>query len=316
MNSQARDIETGILPGDDTSIGDLPTEQRNPRTMSLDECSSLEIVRLMNEEDSRIAASVRNALPAIARLVDAVTARLQEGGRLFYAGAGTSGRLGMLDAAECPPTFGVDPAMVQCLMAGGPGVMARAGEAAEDAEQGGRDAVAGAELGTDDILVGIAASGRTPFVRGAILEARSRGCFTAVVTNHMRSPLGKLADVAIDVPVGPEVVTGSTRLKAGTAQKMILNMISTASMVRLGKVYSNLMVDVTASNEKLRDRARRIVSRAAGIDIEDAARFLDDAGGSAKIAILMASSGCSRSSAEARLFRQNGNLRRALADAG
>jgi N-acetylmuramic acid 6-phosphate etherase len=270
----------------------------------------------MNREDAAVAPAVEQALPAVARLVNCVAARLREGGRLFYVGAGTSGRLGLLDAVECPPTFGVEPERVQCLMAGSAAAWERAVEGAEDDEAAGGCAVADAGISAQDALIGIAASGRTPFVLGAVREARSRGCATGAITNYPGSPLGQAVDIAVEVAVGPEVLTGSSRLKAGTAQKMVLNMISTAVMVQLGKAYGNLMVDVRATNVKLTDRARRIVAEISGLPLAEAAAYLEQSGGSAKTAAVMARLHCGRAEAEARLVEAGGALRRVLEAAG
>ncbi|HET6384203.1 MAG TPA: N-acetylmuramic acid 6-phosphate etherase [Armatimonadota bacterium] len=293
-------------------LAELATEQQDPAGARLDEMGSLEIVRLMNAEDAGIARAVEAALPQIARMVDQIVDRMTRGGRLFYVGAGTSGRLAALDAVECPPTFGADPDQVQCLLAGGPEAWARAKEGVEDDASAGAGAVEQAGLTPADILVGVAASGRTPFVRGAIGAARERGCVTGIITNHPGSLLGKLADIAIEIPVGPEVLTGSTRLKAGTAQKMALNMLTTAAFAQMGKVYGSLMVDMRATNSKLRDRAQRIVAAAAGVSDDTAARLIDQAGGSAKTAIAMSRLNCDRAEAERLLCAHGGSLRAAL----
>ena len=296
------------------SLGWLATEQQNPASANLDELDSFEIVQLMNREDAAIAEAVKAALGPVAVLVDRVVDCFSKDGRLFYVGAGTSGRLGSLDAAECPPTFGADPDRVQCLMAGGPGAWLNAVEGAEDSEYAGAKAVSDAGICPSDVVVGIAASGRTPFVLGAIHEARRRGCFTAAIANVSGSLIGSAADLTIEAPVGPEVLTGSTRLKAGTAQKMILNMITTASMVRSGKAYGNLMVDVRATNAKLRDRALRMVVQGAGVDSGRAATLLEAGGGSSKLAILMALRRCSKEDAEQLLQANRGMLRNAARD--
>jgi N-acetylmuramic acid 6-phosphate etherase len=288
------------------------TEQENPRTSRLDQLSSLEVVRLMNEEDARVAAAVERVLPDVARAVDGIVERLKSGGRLFYVGTGTSGRLGVLDAAECPPTFGVAPDLVQGIIAGGYEACYRAVEASEDdREAGGRD-LAARGAGGRDAVVGIAASGRTPYTVGAIEHARSIGAFTAGITCVPESPLAQACEVPIVPVVGPEVVTGSTRLKAGTAQKMVLNMLSTATMVRLGYVSGNRMSNLQTRNAKLRERAVRIIMAEIGADEETARRTLAAAGGSVQTAIVMGQTGAAREAAE-RALKQAGNVvRRAV----
>ena len=289
-----------------------PTEQRNPRTLDLDVRDTREILEIMNDEDARVPAAVRAALPAIARVVDEVVARWGRGGRLFYFGAGTSGRLGVLDASECPPTFSSPPELVQGFIAGGDRALRRSVEAAEDRPESGAEDVENAGVGESDVVVGIAASGTTPYVLGAVAEARRRGAFTACVTCNPGSPLAAAVDQPIEVAVGPEVVTGSTRLRAGTAQKLVLNMLTTASMVRSGKVYGNLMVDLTASNQKLRRRAERIVASVTGMPETKTMPYLEATGYRAKPAILMALTGCSAEEAERRLNEASGFLRAAL----
>lgn len=291
------------------------TEQRNPASQDIDEKSTLDILRVMNAEDARIAAAVAEAIPQIGRAVDAIVEAWRRGGRLFYFGAGSSGRLGVLDASECPPTFSVPPEQVQGIIAGGDGALRRSVEGAEDHPEGGAADVAAAGVGQRDVVVGIAASGATPYVLGALREATSRGACTVSLACNRQAPISALADVAIEVEVGPEVISGSTRLKAGTAQKLVLNMLSTASMVRSGKVFGNLMVDLTASNEKLRRRARRIVRSATGVDECEADTLLRQTGFRGKPAILMALAGCSAAEADARLAAAGGMLRVALQSA-
>jgi N-acetylmuramic acid 6-phosphate etherase len=292
--------------------GTLPTEQRNPRSLTLDRLSTRGILRLINAEDRRVPAAVAREIPSIARAVDAVVRAIASGGRVIYIGAGTSGRIGLLDALEWPPTFGVSQDLVQAVVAGGAQATIGSAAPAEDDADAGRAAVAGLGVGARDVVIGIAASGVTPFVVGAADEARRRGATVVGLCNAPRAPLARMAHIVITPAVGPEVLTGSTRMKAGTSQKLVLNMISTAAMVRLGKAYTNLMVDVTPGNQKLVARARRIVAQAAGVDLQQSARLLDEAGGSAKVAIVMALGGTTRADAEARLIRSGGHVRAAV----
>lgn len=289
------------------------TEQRNAATMELDLLSTLEMVQVIAAEDARVAAAVAKTLPAVAAAVDAISARMRRGGRLIYAGAGTSGRLGALDAAECPPTFNTPPDQVVALMAGSAHALARAVEGAEDDEAGGAAEIAALGAGVDDCLVGIAASGRTPYVMGAMAEARHRGSLVVSIACVDPSPMAELAEVAIAPVTGPEVLTGSTRLKAGTAQKLVLNMISTGVMVRLGKTYGNLMVDMQPSNAKLRRRAQRIVAQATGLDAASAETLLARCDGDVKTAIVAALADVSPEAARARLAATGGNVRGAIA---
>src|SRR5437588_805954 len=282
------------------------TEAENPRTANLSSLSSLEIVSAMNDEDSHVAVAVREVLPAIAAGVDGIVERLREGGRLFYIGTGTSGRLGVLDAAECPPTFGVPPELVQAVIAGGYEACHRAVEASEDdAEAGARD-LKTRGFAAKDALVGIAASGRTPYTVGAVEYARRLGALTVAITCAPQSPITKAAAISITAVVGPEVVAGSTRLKAGTAQKMILNMLSTATMVRLGYVTGNRMTNVHTRNAKLRARALRILQAEARLTETNAKQFLDSANGDLTLALVMSKTGCSRTEAELALRRSQG----------
>jgi N-acetylmuramic acid 6-phosphate etherase len=296
---------------------ELPvTEQENPRTHEIDRLPVAEIVRLMNEEDERVAGAVRLALDDVARAVEGVVERLRGGGRLFYIGTGTSGRLGVLDAAECPPTFGVSPELVQGIIAGGYSATYQAVEASEDDRAaGGRD-LDGRGLSGKDAVVGIAASGRTPYTVGALEHARSVGAFTAAVTCVPASPITLVPEVSIVAVVGPEVIAGSTRLKAGTAQKMILNTLSTATMIRLGYVTGNRMTNLLPRNEKLRARSARILSAEAGLDADDARAALEAAGGHLPTALLMAKTACSRSEAEQALTAARGNLQQAIGSLG
>jgi len=290
------------------------TERSNPASERLDAMTTLEIVDLMNAQDSLVPAAVHAAREAIARAVELVVAALGAGGRLFYIGAGTSGRLGTLDAAECPPTFGTDPDQVQAVIAGGREALVCAIEGAEDRAEDAAAALRERGFAAGDVLAGIAACGLTPFVRGGLEFARGLGARTLFITcNPSPSDLPP-ADVVIAVDVGPEVLTGSTRLKAGTATKLILNTLTTAAMVRLGKCYGNLMVDLRATNAKLRARAARILRQLCGLDDAAARRTLAEAGGELKVAILMARLGLARDAAIALLERHRGILRRALGE--
>ena len=294
------------------NLNGMTTERRNPRTMQLDTMSELEIVTVMNEEDARVPLAIAKKLPQIAQAAHWAAEAFAQGGRLFYMGAGTSGRLGVLDAAECPPTFGVDPGMVVGLIAGGEKAFIKAVEGAEDDRALGQSDLEAHNLTAKDVVIGIAASGRTPYVLGGLAYARSVGCRTAAIACNPGSAVGKAADLAIEVEVGPEVLTGSTRLKSGTAQKLILNMISTASMVRAGKAYQNLMVDVMQTNEKLHVRAENIVIDATGVERAEARRAIDAAGGSVKCAITMLLAGCDADEARRRLDEAKGHVRAAI----
>ena len=288
------------------------TESRNPASTSIDTLDAHGIVAIIAAEDAKVAPAVAACAGAIAQLVEAAAERIWHGGRLFYIGAGTSGRLAVLDAVECLPTYSVGSDRVFALLAGGPAALTNSIEDAEDdANQGARD-VATAELGADDVLVGIAASGRTPYVLGGMAEARRRGAFVGGVSCALPTPMAALADVLIAPVVGPEVVTGSTRMKAGTAQKLVLNMLSTATMIRLGKTYGNLMVDVIPGNQKLRARAATIVAQATGLDLAEAAALLEQAGGIPKTAIVMALAHVDAERAQSLLEQAAGRVRQAL----
>ncbi|RMF78541.1 MAG: N-acetylmuramic acid 6-phosphate etherase [Chloroflexi bacterium] len=290
------------------------TEQRNPRTMHIDHAATLDIIHIMNDEDATVAHVVRDAAPEIARAVDAIAPRMERGGRLIYVGAGTSGRLALIDAVECVPTFNVEPDRVQALLAGGNDAFVRSIEGAEDDRAQGAVDVRALNLTADDSVVGIAASGRTPYVVGALQAARDDGVLTIAVSCNAPAPILDIADIAIAAPVGPEVVTGSTRLKAGTAQKMILNMLSTATMIRLGKVYSNLMVDVQIVNEKLAARAVRIVAEATHATEAEARALLQQSDNQIKVAIVMRLLNVSADEARAILQQSRGKLGEALAN--
>ena len=292
-------------------LSSLPTEARNPATENLDSLSPLELAQAMHIADREALAAVEYELPQVARAIEAIAAYLDSGGRLFYLGAGTSGRLGVLDASECPPTYNTPPELVQGLIAGGDAALRRSVERAEDDESQGRRDLEQHGFSAKDVLIGIAASGRTPYVLGGIRYARSLGALTIGLSCVPGSELAEAADLAITPATGPEVVTGSTRMKAGTATKLILNMLSTGALVRLGYVYGNLMVNVQPTNTKLRDRAARIISTITGLPHPDSAALLEHAG-SVKTAIVMHGLGLSREEAEQRLLVARGRLRTAL----
>ena len=290
----------------------LVTEQRNPRSMNIDKASVEEILTIINTEDHSVPHAVAQELPYIAQAVEIVTAALENGGRLFYVGAGTSGRLGILDASECPPTFGTSPEIIQGIIAGGKEAVFRAQEGAEDVASHGADALYSAGVRPQDVVCGIAASRRTPFVVGAMAEARRIGCKTLFLTCNPRSTFDVEVDVAICVVVGPEVIMGSTRMKSGTAQKLVLNMITTASMIRLGKVYQNMMVDLQMTAEKLTQRSRRTVMTVTGLSYDEATEALAAANGHVKTALVMILSSVSREEAITRLEKSGGFVRGAL----
>lgn len=290
----------------------LVTEQINQKTVDLDIMSIRDALLIMNEEDAYVAQAIRKVIPEIEKTVKIVIEAFQKGGRLIYIGAGTSGRLGILDAAECPPTFGTNPEQVIALIAGGEKAILHAIEGAEDSEILGVNDLKNINLNGSDVVVGLAASGRTPYVVAALKYAKEVGSKTISIACNENSLIGKIADIAIEVIVGPEVLTGSTRLKAGTAQKMILNMISTISMVGIGKVYKNLMVDVQRTNEKLEQRALNIIMNATDVELETAKEALEDAKGSVKLAITMILLNCDLETAQAKLRESNGNIRKAI----
>jgi len=295
-------------------LNTLTTEAIDPALTEWDALDTLTRLRLMNDEDAKVAAAVALELPQIARAVARAAASLRAGGRLIYVGAGTSGRLGVLDASECPPTFGVAPGVVTGIIAGGEGAMFQAVEGAEDDPEAGAAAMVEADVTARDTVVGLSASGQAPFVLGALQQAAKRGAATVALTNNRPSALEAAALITIAPVVGPEVLAGSTRLKSGTAQKMVLNMISTNAMVEVGKTYGNLMVDVQATNTKLRARAARIVRQVTGATPERITETLAAADGSAKVAILMLQTGLSAADARARLSHSGGFLRRALSE--
>ncbi len=288
------------------------TETRNPNSQDLDMMSALEIVTLMNQEDRKVCLAIEEVLPEISKLVDIVAATFEKGGRLIYMGAGTSGRLGVLDASECPPTYGVSPDMVVGIMAGGDYALRNDVVGDEDKPELGKQNLIENNLTKNDVVVGIAASGRTPFVIGGLEYAKELGCTTAAIACNKGSAIGKIADIAIEAEAGPEVLTGSTRLKAGTTQKMILNMITTASMVRCGKAYQNLMVDVVQSCDKLCVRIENIVMDATGVSREEARAAIDEADQSAKLAITKILTGTDVVTARELLEKAKGHVRTAI----
>jgi len=293
---------------------ELPiTEQENPNTLNLSELPPADIVRLMNEEDSLVAPAVRLVLPAIAKATEGIVGRLRKGGRLFYIGTGTSGRLGVLDAAECPPTFGVAPELVQAVIAGGYEACHRAVEASEDDSDAGVDDLRQGGFTKNDALVGISASGKTPYTVGAIKYARELGAFTVAVACVPGSPIAKAAEISIVAVVGPEVVAGSTRLKAGSAQKMVLNMLSTATLVKLGYVTGNRMTNLQTRNAKLRERAVRIIVAETGLTKEAAGQILQAAEGDLRVALVMSKTGCTLRAAKHALKAANGVVQKAIA---
>lgn len=293
-------------------LAKLLTEQQNPASAQIDALPTLEMLRVINDEDRKVAESVAAALPAIAIAVDAIVERMQAGGRLFYTGAGTSGRLGVLDASECPPTYNVSPELVQGFIAGGDLALRKAVEGAEDSAELGAAELMAMGFRGGDVLCGIAASGRTPYVLGAIEKAKVLGALTVGLSCSPDSPLSRAVHVAIEVLPGPEVITGSTRMKAGTATKLVLNMLSTGAMIRLGHVYGNLMVNVQPTNAKLVDRAARIISSAAGVSQAEGLRLLGESGDVVRTAIVMGKLGVGRQEAEKRLAEQDGRLSRVL----
>ena len=290
------------------------TEQRNAASRNLDRMTAMEIVRLMNREDRKVAVAVGREIPAIARAVDAIVSGIRKGGRLIYVGAGSSGRMGVLDAAECPPTFGTSPKQVQALIAGGRRAITRAVEGAEDSARNGERDLRAKKVARNDVVVGIAASGTTPYVLGALRFARGRGATTVAVTSNLRMPVGRLAKIVIAPEVGPEVLTGSTRLRAGTSQKLVLNMLSTAVMARLGHAYENLMIDMMLTNEKLEDRALRILAAASGKSVSAAEHALRAAGHDLRVGLVMMKRGVEAREAKRLIAQAGGNLRGALGE--
>ena len=295
-------------------IKTIGTEQRNPNTLEIDRADTAEILRLMNEEDKKVAPAVEQVLPQVEKAVDVIYAHMRCGGRLIYCGCGTSGRLGVLDASECPPTFGVEPGLVRGVIAGGPDALTNAAEGAEDHFEDGAKDLQALDFRAQDVLVGIAASGRTPYVLGAMDYARALGAPVIGLTCCPGSAIDAAADIGIAPQPGPEVVTGSTRLKSGTAQKMVLNMLSTGAMIKLGKVYGNLMVDVKPTNAKLVERCKRIVCEATGVDYDTATEALEKCGYRAKVAIVMLKTGSDVHEAEQRLEAHEGRVAQAVGE--
>jgi N-acetylmuramic acid 6-phosphate etherase len=294
----------------------VATEQRNPRSRNLDRKSTREILRIINREDAQVARAVRREIPKIARAVDQIVARLRKGGRLFYIGAGTSGRLGVLDASECPPTFGVGRTLVQGIIAGGNRALTASIEGAEDHPANGARDLRARGLRAGDAVVGLAASGSTPYAIGALKFARKRGAYTIALTTNRATPISRVAHLTIAPVTGREVIAGSTRMKSGTAQKMVLNMISTATMTRLGYIYDNWMIGVAKSNHKLRQRALRNLGEATGADRRTAERILRQAAGDLRVALVMLRSGLGAQAARRMLAAHRGDVRKALSDAG
>ena len=290
----------------------LTTEQDNPDSKNIDQMSTLDALRLINREDAKVAAAVREALPQVADAVDVIAEAIANGGRLFYLGAGTSGRLGVLDAVECVPTFSVSSQLVQGVIAGGSDALTQSIEGAEDRPDDAREDLMARGLTRADVVCGIAASGRTPYVIGGLTYANKLGAKTIAIACNARSPIGEIADISISVVVGPEIIAGSTRMKAGTAQKVILNMLSTGAMIRLGKVYGNLMVDVKVSNQKLAERACRLVMRLTGVESERARALLAGANQDVKAAVVMARLDVDYEKARELLAQANGKLREVI----
>lgn len=294
------------------TVGLPMTEQNNPETLQIDRCDTRGILEIINHQDQSVPAAVAKEIDSIAKAVDGIVARIRKGGRLIYVGAGTSGRLGVLDASECVPTFGTPPDLVVGMIAGGSRALVEAIEGAEDNEQMGVEDIDGCQVSRLDAVVGIAASGRTPYVLSAVREAKSRGAYTVGVCNVKDSSLSRITDVAIEVDTGPEVIMGSTRMKAGTAQKLVLNMLSTSTMIRLGKVYQNYMVDLSATNQKLHTRALRMICTLADVDMAAAQKAFSESDGQLKVAILSLKTGMDAHEAAALLAKYHGVLRAAL----
>jgi N-acetylmuramic acid 6-phosphate etherase len=296
-------------------LHDITTENTNVASEGFDTKSALEIARIINHDDARVAAAVKKALPEIAVVIDIVARSLRDGGRLIYVGAGSSGRIAALDASECPPSYSTAPSQVQYIMAGGPKALASASDVNEDSPEIGQRDIARRRPTRKDIVIGVSASGRTPYVIGAVEYARARGAMTAAITCNQNTPLAEVADTSIIVEVGPEVVSGSTRMKAGSAQKMVLNMITTGAMTRLGYVYDNLMVNVHMKNAKLVERGIRVLMKVCGIDRDTAIRTIKSAGKSIPIAVVMLKAGVDKMEAVRRLAKSDGNVRLAIEDA-
>jgi len=294
----------------------MTTERRNPRSVDIDLFPTERILRIINAEDAIVAGAVASAIPEIAKVVDSSVEAIRGGGRIFYVGAGTSGRIALLDAVECPSTFSTPPEWVQAVVAGGVKAISQPAEGFEDSREKGASDLRAKKLTAKDLVLGIAASGKTPYTRAALEYARAKGARTVAIVSISDSPLAKIADIVILTPVGPEVITGSTRMKAGTAQKLVLNMISTAAMIRLGMTYSNWMINVSMTNSKLRERGAHILREVLGVNVDEALRLSEASGGRLKVAVIMGTLGCDRKEAERHLASGNGNLRKILGHLG
>ncbi|QKE73768.1 N-acetylmuramic acid 6-phosphate etherase [Arthrobacter citreus] len=297
----------------DKNFSKLSTEQVNYKTINIDTASTTEILRMINEEDFFVPLAVRDQLENISKAVYGIVERIKIGGRLFYIGAGTSGRLGILDASECPPTYGIDPELIQGLIAGGSEAIHSAVEGAEDREDLGKEVIYENSINEKDVVVGITASGRTPYVISAVKEAKIVGALTIGISNNIQSQINEIVDIEITPQVGPEVIMGSTRMKSGTSQKLVLNMLTTATMVKLGKIYGNLMVDLQPTNKKLIDRTVRIVMHATGLEESDAQKYLEKSGFNPKVAIVMVQALVEREEAEELLLKADGVIKKAIA---
>ena len=293
-------------------LSDLVTEQVNPMTKNIDECTTEEILKMINEEDSKVAEAVREEIPSIIKAVDKIYESITNGGRMFYLGAGTSGRLGVLDASECPPTYGTDPDLIQGFIAGGDTALRTAVEGSEDSEEEGKEQVIDCNIMKQDVVIGISASGSAAYVIGALKQAKKLGAITIAIVNNKDTKLEALSDICISPVVGPEVIIGSTRMKAGTSQKLVLNMLTTATMIKFGKVYGNMMVDLKASNKKLNNRALRIIKTVTDTDDKTAEQVLKEANMNTKLAIMIILSGLSVQESERILENNNGFLKQAL----
>jgi N-acetylmuramic acid 6-phosphate etherase len=296
----------------DTYLHNLTTEEVNGETLNIDQCSTEEMLALINDQDLKVPLAVRKEIPNIARAVDMIYESIKNGGRMFYIGAGTSGRLGVLDASECPPTFGTDPELIQGIIAGGDMALRIAIEGGEDNVKAGEKVIEEYSITNKDVIVGITASGSAPYVLAALKAAKAKGTVTIGVTNNKNSKLAKVSDVCIAPVVGPEVIIGSTRMKSGTAQKLVLNMLTTSVMIKLGKTYGNLMVDLKATNIKLNDRARRIICHATGVDYETAGSYLEQVNGDTKLAIIMIITRLDAVQGRDLLKKYNGRLKDAI----
>lgn len=294
----------------------MNTERRNPRSVDIDLFPTERILKIINAEDALVAAAVAAAIPDIAKTIDLAVAAIKAGGRIFYVGAGTSGRIAALDAAECPPTFSTPAAWVQAIMAGGSKAFAQAVEGAEDDKEKAASDLKSKKVTPNDLVIGIAASGTTPYTHAALEFAKGKGAKTVAIVCIENSPMSKTADLTIYTAVGPEIITGSTRMKAGTAQKMVLNMVSTATMIRLGMTYSNWMINVSMTNQKLRERGMHMLQEILGVKPADAAKLVEKSGGQLKIAVIMGATGCDRKEAEKKLVEAGGNLRKVIAHMG